>query len=129
MRATAQQKTHIPKALVLSGNVIVVLTLFSGGSSAERHQVSQGIRSSPLGSRWLVVRSDVHFKAPATAGEELVITTRVAEIKGARMLWQQRIERSGSLIVEADIHAACIGRTGRPARVPDALRETLATLS
>ena len=80
------------------------------------------------GYQIVVTRTDVHFRAPATAGDDLVITTRVEEIKGARMVWRQRIDRGDDLIVEAEIHAALLAETGRPARVPEILRQALTSL-
>ncbi len=81
------------------------------------------------GYQIVVTRSDIHFRAPATAGDDLVITTRVEEIKGARMVWRQRIDRGDDLVVEAEIHAAFLAETGRPARVPESLRQALTSLS
>ena len=81
------------------------------------------------GYQIVVTRSDVSFRAPATAGDELVITTRIEEVKGARMVWQQRIDRGNDLIVEAEIHAACVSATGRPARIPQSLRQALTSLA
>jgi acyl-CoA thioester hydrolase len=81
------------------------------------------------GYQIVVTRSDVSFRASATAGDELVITTRVEKVKGARIVWQQRIERGDDLVVEAEIHAACLGATGRPARIPQNLRRALTSLA
>jgi acyl-CoA thioester hydrolase len=81
------------------------------------------------GLQIVVVRSDVRFLAPATAGDELGITTRLAEMGAARMVWRQTIDRSDTRIVEADITAACINTVGRPVRIPSDLRDTLGGLS
>ena len=80
------------------------------------------------GYQVVVVRSDVRFTAPATAGDDLVITSRIAEMTGARMIWHQRIVRGTEQIVEAEIHAACLTQAGRPTRIPTALREALSSL-
>lgn len=77
------------------------------------------------GFQIVVVRSDVRFKAPATAGDELLITSRVTDMKGARMTWHQRITCRGDEIVAAEIQAACLNRDGRPTRIPAALRAAL----
>ncbi len=80
------------------------------------------------GYQIVVTRSDVHFRAPATAGDDLVISTRIGEVKGARIVWRQTIDRGDDRIVDAEIHAACISPTGRPARIPQGLRQALASL-
>ena len=84
---------------------------------------------SASGYQTVVIRSDVRIRAPATAGDELVITTRVDEPAGARMVWRQRIDRGDDLIVEAEIHAALITETGRPTRIPQDLRQALTSLA
>ena len=83
---------------------------------------------SAAGYQVVVVRSDIRFTAPATAGDDLVITSRIAEMTGARMVWHQLISRGTDQIVEAEIHAACLNEAGRPTRIPAALREALSTL-
>jgi acyl-CoA thioester hydrolase len=81
------------------------------------------------GLQIVVVRSDVRFVAPATAGDELTVTTSVGEIRGATTTWIQHIDRGPTRIVEAEITAACIDRTGRPVRIPPDLRSALGGLA
>lgn len=77
------------------------------------------------GIKIVVVRSDVRFRSPATAGDLLTVTTSVKEMKGATMTWHQEIRREDTLVVEADITAACVGAAGRAIRIPDELRTAL----
>lgn len=77
------------------------------------------------GIQIVVVRSDVRFRAPATAGDELVITTKVTGLRGATMTWSQTIDRGTERIADAEITAACIDRSGRPVRVPEHLAGAL----
>ncbi len=77
------------------------------------------------GLQIVVVRSDVRYRAPATAGDELVITTSVPKMTGATMYWRQIIDRGEQRILEADITAACIDGRGRPVRLPEGLRTAL----
>jgi len=81
------------------------------------------------GHRIVIVRSDVRFRASATAGDELLITTRIPEVRGASMVWHQTIDRGKDRIVEAHTHAAFVSIDGRPTRIPDDLREALGTLT
>ena len=80
------------------------------------------------GIQIVVVRSDVRFKAPATAGDDLTVSTSLGEMRGATMTWIQSITRGGDEIVEAEVTAACVGGDGRPVRIPGPLRVALATL-
>lgn len=82
---------------------------------------------SEAGIQIVVVRSDVRYRSPATAGDELTITTRVADIRGASMLWDQHVLRSGEPIVSAEITAAVVAG-GRPHRISDDLRAVLEAL-
>jgi len=81
------------------------------------------------GHRIVVVRSDVRFRAAATAGDELLITSTVPEMTGVRMTWQQTIDRDVERIVDAEIYAACVSKEGRPPRIPERLRQALNSLS
>lgn len=81
------------------------------------------------GLQIVVVRSDVRFVAPATAGDELVITTGLGQLGAATMVWQQMIDRADTRIVEAEITAACINSQGRPVRIPADLRGALGELT
>ncbi len=80
------------------------------------------------GYQIVVVRSDVRFRASATAGDELAITTWIAEMKGTSTVWGQTIDRGEERVVDAEIHAACLTLQGKPTRIPDELRRALSTL-
>jgi YbgC/YbaW family acyl-CoA thioester hydrolase len=81
------------------------------------------------GLQIVVVRSDVRFRAPATAGDELEVTTRVGDLGASTMAWHQTIDRAGTTVVEAEITAACVNESGRPVRIPSGLRDALGGLS
>lgn len=81
------------------------------------------------GLQIVVVRSDVRFRAPATAGDELQVTTAIGEVRGATTTWIQHIDRGSDRIVEAQITAACIDADGRPVRIPAELRSALSALA
>lgn len=83
---------------------------------------------SDLGFQVVVVRVDVRFITPASAGDELVISTRVESIGASASTWRQVIDRGTDRILEATIEAACTDLTGKPIRMPAALRAGLETL-
>jgi len=79
------------------------------------------------GSAFIVRRAELEFLAPARLDDELVVETRVKETGGASILLAQDVKRGDTLLVAATILVACIGRNGRPVRLPPALRATLAS--
>lgn len=97
---------------------------------ATLEQLDRGMESlAESGHQIVIVRSDVRFRASATAGDELVISTRIGALKAATMIWCQTIDRNHQRIVDAEIHAACLSRNGRPVRIPRALRDALEQLA
>ena len=69
-----------------------------------------------------VRRLSADYRQPARLDDLLNVETRVTEIAGATLLIDQRICRDGKLLVAVDVLVACVGRDGRPRRVPPALR-------
>ncbi|HEX9977732.1 MAG: thioesterase family protein [Actinomycetota bacterium] len=80
------------------------------------------------GFQVVVVRVDVRFITPATAGDELVISSAVASIGASASTWHQRVDRGTDRILDATIEAACTDLAGRPVRMPPGLRAGLQTL-
>jgi acyl-CoA thioester hydrolase len=83
---------------------------------------------SEAGFQVVVAGVRVRFRAPATAGDELVITSRVIEIGASRSVWSQEVDRGDTRILEAEIEAACTDLEGRPVRSPAELRSALESL-
>lgn len=79
---------------------------------------------SEQGYQVVVVRADVRFRRPAAAGDELVITSRIAELRPASSRWIQEIRRGGETILDAEITAACT-TNGKPVRTPEDFQEAL----
>ena len=100
---------------------------------AERGR-SEMLRSLGFGHRQLgrengvgfaVRRCAVDYRAPARLEDALTVDTRLAEIGAATLQVHQQICRDGEVLVDLDILVACIGRDGRPRRLPSALRAVL----
>jgi acyl-CoA thioester hydrolase len=66
------------------------------------------------------------YRLPARLDDLLNVETRIVEIGGARLRLDQRICRDGAVLATLDIVVACLGRDGRPRRIPPALRAALA---
>lgn len=80
------------------------------------------------GYQVVVVRVDVRFRVPATAGDTLVITSRIRDLGASRSVWEQVIRRGNEVIADAEIIAAATTLNGRPVRSPEGLRTALQAL-
>ena len=74
---------------------------------------------------FVVRRMLIDYLKPARMDDILMVETRVAELRGASLVMAQRILRDREPLVNADVRVAALGQ-GRPARIPDALRQVLA---
>jgi len=67
----------------------------------------------------------VEYKAPARVDDQIVINTTYNHIKGARLLISQTCYCDETLLISADVEAACITAKGKPKRAPKFLIEKL----
>lgn len=77
------------------------------------------------GIRWVVRRCAADYRAAAALDDALAVETRIAGIGAATLALRQEISRDGELLVALDVVVACIGREGRPRRLPPGLRAAL----
>ena len=77
-----------------------------------------------------VVRAmDIDFRAPARLDDQLQVSVRLLECRGASFSVGQRIERDGALLVEARVRIAALRASDfRPRPIPDALLTELKPL-
>ena len=77
-----------------------------------------------------VVRAmDIDFRAPARLDDQLQVSVRLLECRGASFSVGQRIERDGSLLVEYRVRIAALRASDfRPRPIPDALLTELKSL-
>ncbi len=80
------------------------------------------------GSQVVVIRLDVRFRRPAIGGDELTVRTAIDGLRGASSTWRQQIMRGDTLILEAEITAACTDLDGKPTRTPAVFQEALRSL-
>jgi acyl-CoA thioester hydrolase len=92
---------------------------------------SLGFPHRKLGSEdgvgFAVRRCSVDYLVPARLEDALTVDTMLGEVGAATLQLRQQIRRDGQLLADLDILVACIGRDGRPRRLPSALRAVLAT--
>lgn len=74
-----------------------------------------------------VRRCCIDYLQPARLGDSLSVTTRVDRVGGASIDMRQIVSRAGQTLAEAEIRLACIGRDGRPKRIPPEVRQALAS--
>jgi acyl-CoA thioester hydrolase len=78
------------------------------------------------GTLFMVHRIDVKYHLPARLNELLSVSAEVAKMGRASFVFHQRVERSGELLVEADVTIALVDRHRmKPARMPEELAKAL----
>lgn len=93
-----------------------------------------GIDQSALmrdpGIVFTVRRCAVDYRRPARLDDRLEVATRVASVGGASLAMEQSIRRDGAELVRLDVTVACVDPVAlRPARMPQGLRDRLATMT
>lgn len=77
---------------------------------------------------YVVYEMTIRYRAPARLDDELVVVSRVGNMKGAQCVVHQRVMRGADIVAEADVSVALIGPDGRPKRQPQAWIETFTRL-
>jgi len=78
------------------------------------------------GIAFAVRRLSADYRAAARLDDALTVETRVEAIGAATISLDQQICRDGDTLVALDVLVACVGREGRPCRLPRGLRAALA---
>jgi acyl-CoA thioester hydrolase len=81
--------------------------------------------AAETGVLFTVRRIGVEYLLPARLDDLLGIETRIVELGGARLRLDQRVCRGERVLAALDVLVACVGRDGRPRRIPPALRAAL----
>lgn len=82
------------------------------------------LAAGPVPLAFAVRSLQIEFERPARMDDLLVVTTRLSEVHGARLIFEQTIHRDGTSIASATVTVACMDHQGRPRRIPDAVRRT-----
>jgi acyl-CoA thioester hydrolase len=90
--------------------------------------LSQNAIRAEHGIVFAVREASVRYLAPARLEDQLVVTTAVTALGGARVAMDQAIARGPTPLAKCRILLACLDSAGRPARLPAALRAALAPL-
>jgi len=71
----------------------------------------------------------VRYMLPARLDDELLATARIAQLRGAGIVFHQGILRGEDVLAQADVTIACVARTGvKPRRLPAQMAERLRAL-
>jgi acyl-CoA thioester hydrolase len=73
------------------------------------------------GRVFAVARVEADYVAPARFDDTLLVETSLAETTPARFTMLQVVKRGDALIFKAKVTVVCLGPTGRPVRLPDAI--------
>ena len=94
---------------------------------------SLGIRHAELmrrdGVGFAVRDCTIDYVRPAHLDDELEVHTRITGLGAATLRATQDIKRADAELVRMRVRLACLGRTGRPVRLPGAVRTALNPLS
>ncbi len=77
------------------------------------------------GMGFVVRRCRADYERPAKLDDLLEVHSRILELGAASLSAEQIVRRDGGDLVRLTVDLACVGRGGRPARLPPALRKAL----
>ena len=78
------------------------------------------------GLAFTVTDLQVKYRRGARVDDELVVETTLAEMKGARMFFEQAVRRGEDVLATGRVTVACMTMDGRPRRIPQAMRALFA---
>ncbi|HAM46944.1 MAG TPA: acyl-CoA thioesterase [Alphaproteobacteria bacterium] len=86
------------------------------------------LAAGPEGVFFVVRHCAIAFLKPARLDDRLQVRTRFTGDSGARLNCTQSVWRGTENLARADITLACVGKDGRPKRLPAILRQAVADL-
>lgn len=87
--------------------------------------VDQGRMLSAQGVVFAVRRIEADYLRPARFGEDLVVTTEVTGLTGARIMLEQAVLRTGETLFRCAVVLICLSIAGGAVRVPEIVRRAL----
>ena len=80
--------------------------------------VDQAVELQRSGSAYAVVEVDIKYRRPGRLGEDLLVVSRVEQVRASSVDIQQRVMRGPEILTDATLTAAFLDGTGRPRRQP-----------
>ena len=79
---------------------------------------------------FVVKKMEIDYKAPAYLDDLLSVKSSICEIKGAKIVFQQRLLRDEVLLCETFVTVVCVDLTKmKPIAIPDAIRQAFHSIS
>ena len=91
--------------------------------------VGQRALSDAEGVAFAVRRVSVEYLAPAKLDDQLEVHTRIVAIRGASLDGEQDVMRDGQTLAKLSLTLACVAKSGRPARLPEVVRQAVGLVS
>lgn len=82
--------------------------------------IDQQAELAASGSAYAVVEAAIRYLRPAKLGDDIVVSSTVAEVRGSSVRIHQRVMRGDELLTDAFVTAAFLDGSGRPRRHPEA---------
>ncbi len=67
---------------------------------------------------YAVAEANIRYRRPARLDDELIVVSKVREVRAASCIIHQRVMRGLEVLTDADVTAAYLGHDGRPRRQP-----------
>ena len=67
---------------------------------------------------YAVADLNIKYRSPARLDDELLVVSRIRQVRGASVLIHQRVMRGDELLTDALVTAAFLSKEGRPQRQP-----------
>jgi acyl-CoA thioester hydrolase len=80
------------------------------------------------GGTYVVAQVNIRYLRSARIGDDLLVLSRLLEVRAASIRIQQRVMRGPEMLAEAEVTAAFLGADGRPQRQPREWIETFKPL-
>src|SRR6185437_5318512 len=80
--------------------------------------VDQSAEVRRSGSAYAVVEVNIRYRRPAKLGDDLLVFSKVDQVRASSVHIQQRVMRGQELLTDAKVTAAFLDREGRPRRQP-----------
>jgi len=87
--------------------------------------IDQARLKDDFGVVFAVYKIEATYRQPAKFDDELTIATKLQQLSGARLLFEQDVLRAGELLFQSKITVICMNSDGRAIRLPAEIRAKL----
>jgi acyl-CoA thioester hydrolase len=112
------------QGVVYHANYVVYFEVGRGAFLRDRGVDYNALEAA--GTFVVVAEASARYLAPARYDDELVVTTRCDELRNTSFTCGYEVRKGDAIVCTGKTVHVCIGREGRPVRVPELLRAALA---